>query len=127
VLLIVEALKNQRKNKIKQLKRRDNMKFKELDGYIKNIDNGVELTDKELEDFQEFSITDYEGEQHRWTQDVESIIPYNKRLFRLTWSRGLTEMCESYYCDQPIEVEKVITTKTIEVIEYVPIKKEDSK
>ena len=36
-------------------------------------------------------------------------------------------MCESYYCDQPIEVEKVVTTKTIGVYEYVPIKKEDNK
>ena len=103
------------------------MKFKELDGYIKKIDEGVELTDKELEDFQEFSITDYDGEQHRWTQTVESIIPYGKRLFSLTWENGLTEMCESYYFDQPIEVEKVVTTKTIEIVEYVPIKKEENK
>lgn len=95
--------------------------FKELDGYIKKIDSGVDLTDNELEDFQSYSMEDIDGEQHRWTQDVESIIECDGRLFSLIWSQGLTEQCESFYCDQPIEIKKVETKKTITVIDYVPI------
>lgn len=96
-------------------------KFKELDGYIEKIDKGIDLTERELDNFQSYSIEDIDGEQHRWTQDVESIVQDGDRLFSLTWSQGLTESCESFYCNQPIEVKKVETKKTITVVDYVPI------
>jgi hypothetical protein len=94
----------------------------ELKELIEKFDSGIELTDEELEDFKWYSDNDVDGEQHRWTKDIESIVKYEDRIFSLTWQEGLTENCDDLFYDQPIEVKKIETTKTIRVYEYVPIK-----
>lgn len=92
--------------------------FEEL--MCQKIDNQVTLTDKEL-----YRLLDYEieeereyGEDDRWSKGVSSIIKLCDRYFLLYWRKGLTEMQENEFYDQPYEVEKVQYEKTITVTEW---------
>lgn len=43
------------------------------------------------------------------------------RLFEITWLKGLTEYQENSYWDQPVEVKKIVETKTIDVVSFIPV------
>ena len=61
-------------------------------------------------------ITQEEGEQHRWTQDVSTIFEFEGKYYSLDWDRGLTECQENGFYTQPYQVEK--EAKTIEVTNW---------
>lgn len=61
-------------------------------------------------------ITQEEGEQHRWTQDVSTIFEFEGKYYSLDWDRGLTEYQENEFYTQPYQVEKGV--KTIEVTNW---------
>lgn len=88
---------------------------------VKKIDNGETLTEKELSYFAEDAIANIEGDEHRWTRDMKSIVQSNERLFAVDWDRGLTESQENMYYNQPYEVRKVTKKVVKEIIEYVRI------
>lgn len=61
-------------------------------------------------------ITQEEGKQHRWTQDVSTIFEFEGKYYSLDWDRGLTENQENGFYTQPYQVEKEV--KTIEVTNW---------
>jgi len=86
---------------------------------LSKIDKGEELTEDELSTIRDYSIEDIEGDESRWSRDIESIIELCGRTFSLSWSRGLTECQENSFYNQPHEVEKKTTIKTITVVEWI--------
>lgn len=89
---------------------------------VKKIDNEEILTEKELSYFVEDTIVDIEGDEHRWSRDVKSIVRSNEKLFAVDWDRGLTESQENMYYNQPYEVQKVTKKVVKEITEYVRMK-----
>ena len=51
-------------------------------------------------------VDEIEGGAHRWTQSVSTIIELCGQYVRIDWQRGLTEMQENIYDEQPYFVEK---------------------
>lgn len=49
-----------------------------------------------------------------------------ERLFEISWLKGLTDIHESYYWTQPIEVNKSVTIKHITETTYTPVKEESN-
>lgn len=97
--------------------------FEEL--MVKKIDNGEDLTEKELRSLvYEYTVFTEEGDDHRWVRDVTTIVELCGRNFEIDWYKGLTEMQEDEFYDQPFEVEKIEYEKTITVTEWVKISKE---
>ena len=94
--------------------------FEEL--MVAKIDRKEDLTEQELKEIRDFSIKEIKCDESRWTVGIESILKMCDRHFSLYWNRGLTEMQENEFYNQPVEVEEVI--KTITVTEWVPIEKE---
>lgn len=95
---------------------------------LEKIDAGEELDEWELAELcYEHSICDEEGDDHRWTREIKSIIELGGRYFSIFWMRGLTECQENKFEDQPVEVRKHTYEKTIEVTEWIPIKGEENE
>ena len=116
---------------IKQAEEEQNRKDKEyynehfLELMVDKIDNKIELTEDEVRNlvFREaYEVT--AGENRRWSRTISSLFEYEDRLFMIYWEQGLTESQENTFYDQPYEVEKTVTTRTIEVEDIVYIKKE---
>lgn len=61
-------------------------------------------------------INNEEGECHRWTQDMATIFEFEDKYYCLNWDRGLTELQENSFYNQPYEVEKEI--KVVETITW---------
>lgn len=95
--------------------------FEEL--MLKKIDNHEKLTEEELEELVwSYQIERIYGADHRWDKEVCSIINICDRTFAIDWRKGLTEMQDNIFDNQPYEVksiEKVVVTK-----EWVPINQE---
>lgn len=86
--------------------------------YLKKILNGEKLNKKELSDLVWEHEVDYEnGECGRWTQSVKSIVDLCGRYFAIDWERGLTEMQEHEFYNQPYEVKKI--EKMVKVTKWV--------
>lgn len=97
--------------------------FEEL--MVKKIDNGENLTERELRSLvYEYEISSEEGGDHRWVRDMSTVVELCGRTFEIDWYKGLTEMQEDEFYDQPFEVEKREYEKTITVTEWVKVSKE---
>ena len=70
-------------------------------------------------------VCEMEGDEHRWTRDMQTIFAVGDRFFALDWSRGLTERQENEYWDQPYEVRKEQHEETIVVTNWVPIPRKE--
>lgn len=107
-------------------KEKEDYKKTHYDEYVLHkIDNGEQLTEKELEkmlwSFKE--IDTLYGENRRWNRSVRTILEIGGRYFALDWDEGLTECQENEFYSQPVEVKKREYTKTIVVTEWDEIKK----
>ena len=107
-------------------KEKEDYKKNHYDEYVLHkIDNGEQLTEKELEkmlwSFKE--IDTLYGENGRWHRSVKTILEIGGRYFALDWDEGLTECQENEFYSQPVEVKKREYTKTIVVTEWDEIKK----
>ena len=90
--------------------------------YLEKILNGEELTEIELSDLVDYEIDSQEGDCGRWTMPVKSIVELCGRYFAIDWDRGLTEMQENEFYNQPYEVKQV--EKMVKVTEWVDVKGE---
>lgn len=83
------------------------------------IDTNQPLVEEELKRLVwEYEVERSYGDDNRWTRGVASIIKLCGRTFMLYWQKGLTEMQDDFYNDQPYEVEKITYEKTITVTEW---------
>ena len=89
---------------------------------LEKIDNGKQLNTEELCDLcHEYKIVDLiAGEDRRWFRSITCIVQLGDRFFSITYDKGLTECQENEYYNQPFEVEKHTTEKTIVVTEWLP-------
>jgi hypothetical protein len=101
--------------------------FEEL--MYQKIDNQVTLTERELMRLLEYELYEEReyGDDGRWSRGVASIINLCGRYFMLYWQKGLTEMQEDSFYDQPYEVEKVEYEKTITVKEWWEIGRKEKE
>lgn len=80
--------------------------------FLQRYDSGKpNFTEEEIKDmaYEEFGncIDVIEGDNHRWTQAMETVFEVNGRRFAVSWFRGLTEMQENeFYCSEVYEVVK---------------------
>lgn len=100
----------------------DNYEKEFLDKY----DSGYKFTEGEIHDMiWDFKqVEEDEGCNHRWTQDITTVIQVGDRYFRIDWQRGLTEYQENEYWNQPVEVTPHEYEKTITVREWIEVKRE---
>lgn len=93
--------------------------------YLEKILNGEELSEREFKDLVfDYEIDCQEGDCGRWTQSAKTIVNLCGRYFAIDWERGLTEMQEHEFYNQPYEVKKVEYEKVVKVTEWV---KEDTE
>ena len=82
---------------------------------LDKITKGEKLTETELQEL----VWDYEiekiyGEDHRWTKEVCSIIELCGKHFAIDWMKGLTEMQDNEFHEQPYpvrQIERIVVTK----------------
>ena len=95
----------------------------DYDETIAKLKNGENLDESELmmlccdgciED-------ELEGDSGRWTQGVSTIIDIGDQLYRIDWSRGLTEYQDNEFYHQPYKVEKIEKVVTKTTVEYIAI------
>lgn len=83
--------------------------------------NGLKLEEHEIEQLvNEYEIETNEGDDNRWTRNMQTIIEISNRYFSIWWQKGLTEMQENMYIEQPVEVKRHTYQKTITVTEWLP-------
>ncbi len=93
-----------------------------LQEIVEKIDCGIEIDEYSLKELAcDFSDIVWKGENRRWLRSVKSVFEFDERFFIVEWEEPLTEMQEAEFYNQPYEVEKVITQKTIDVVEYKKI------
>ena len=93
-----------------------------LQEIVEKIDNGIDIDEHVLKELAyEFSKEVWKGENRRWLRSVKSVFEFDGRFFIVEWEEPLTEMQEAEFYNQPYEVEKVTTQKTIDVVEYKKI------
>ena len=88
-------------------------------------DAGEKFSTDELEEIVSWEcfprVKDIEGSDHRWQREMTTVFEVGGRLFALDWMKGLTEMQENDFWEQPYEVKEV--TKMVEVKKYVKVEK----
>lgn len=88
------------------------------DYILEKIDNGIDLTEKEIREVLAYEIDCEEGENGRWTRSMYSVVKLKDRLFGIYWEEGLTEFQENEYMYQPEEVVKKEEEKVVKVVRY---------
>lgn len=91
---------------------------------VKKMKAGYHLTEQELSYlvYDGIQVDEIEGNSHRWTQRVQTILDIDGELWAVNWERGLTECQESEFYNQPYRVE--MREKQIVVKEYIAIKED---
>ena len=86
------------------------------------LDSEDKLSESDISYLLDFEKVDVEeGEEHRWSRDIFSVIKVGDRFFSVDWSRGLTERQPNEFCNQPVEVKRVTYEKTTTVTEWEEI------
>lgn len=89
---------------------------------LEKLDRHENLTIRELKYLvYECEIDTIEGEDGRWTRSVTTIAKLGGRTFSIDWGRGLTEMQENEFFDQPMEVFKHEHEETVTVTDWLPV------
>ena len=94
--------------------------------FITRFDNKEKFSEKEIRSlvWEMDTVEEIEGEDRRWSRGMQTIFKADDRYFSICWEKGLTEMQEDEYYDQPEEVSLIEETKTITVKNWVPVKGE---
>ncbi len=95
------------------------MKQHELD-FLKKYDSGEEFDEYKLAEMREAykQVDETYGDRHRWTESVNTVFQVGERYFCLEWEKGLTELQENQYYEQPYEVYPVTEEKIIKITHY---------
>jgi hypothetical protein len=87
------------------------------------IEQGLMLNEKEIwevlwESDEVSEECEEVGHRGRWNEEVYYVFKLRGKLYRINYSRGLTESQENYYPDQ-VAVRVVKQKRVIEIVEYV--------
>lgn len=84
------------------------------------LNNNEKLDEKELRYLvNEYGITSYPGENHRWVREETTIVEFNNKFYVIYWWSGLTEMQDDEFDSQPIEVTKIEKPITVTLTEWL--------
>lgn len=91
--------------------------------FCSRYDAGEEFNEDELKymTYDCHQKDEIEGDESRWTRGVTTIFECDGRFFSIDWDRGLTEIQENEFYNQPQEVKLCEYEKTITVREWVPV------
>ncbi len=89
--------------------------------FLARYDAGEKFSTDELQEilWDWPKVKEIEGSDHRWQREMTTVFEVGGRLFALDWMKGLTEMQDNDFWEQPYEVREV--TKMVEVKEYVKL------
>lgn len=66
-------------------------------------------------------VDEIEGEDHRWDREMKTIFKICEKYYAIDWRKGLTEMQENGYWDDPYEVERKEEIVTHTIVSYVRV------
>lgn len=99
---------------------------------VRKIKNGEELSEEELSDIAYECVrgfSDYiveEEEDRRWFRSVSTFFKTDDgRWFCLVWEKGLTEIQDDEFWEQPYEVKREVKKVVTKVNVWTPVKKEE--
>lgn len=99
---------------------------KEIDIIATKISSDLELNEYERKYCAWGEVGEYvdeiEGEDHRWTREMQTIFKIGEQYYAIDWMRGLTEMQDNEYWDDPYKVERKEEIVTTTVVSYVPVR-----
>jgi len=94
--------------------------------FLARYDAGEKFSTDELQEIVLWGsrpkVKEIEGSDHRWQREMTTVFEVGGRLFALDWMKGLTEMQDNDFWEQPYEVREV--TKMVEVKEYVKLEED---
>lgn len=90
---------------------------------IEKLRNKEEFSESKIKeilwDFEQ--VWEEEGDDHRWSRDISTVVKIGECFVRIDWQKGLTECQENEFWTQPYFVKQNKYTKTIEVEEWEKI------
>lgn len=91
--------------------------------FIELFESGYKFSERELSllVWDNPIIAEIEGDEHRWTRHMRTIFKVEDRYFSIYWHRGLTELQDCEYLQQPEEVRREEKEVTITVVDWVPV------
>lgn len=96
---------------------------------VKKIDGGEKLTEEEISsliwDYEQ--VYEEEGNEHRWDREVLTVVKICNRYFAINWRRGLTEIQDNCYYEQPYEVACENITEVVTKQKWKPIAEVQAK
>lgn len=99
-----------------------NFDYRNEDLIVHCIDNKIEIPSDILRGLiYYYGVETNQGEKHRWTTDMATIVKLLDRYFLIDWCEGNTEYQENEYYNQPVEVIKEEKEVTMKVIKWVKI------
>lgn len=97
----------------------------EIDIIATKIFSGLKLTEAERKYCAWGEVGEYvdeiEGSDHRWTREMQTIFKIGEQYYSIDWMKGLTEMQENEYWDDPYKVKRKEEVITKTVVSYVPM------
>lgn len=95
------------------------------DTLMNKIKAGEDLSEEELKYiiYEEVNYVDQiEGDRHRWTQEMDTIIQIGDKFYDIPWRQALTELQEDEFWEQPCEVER--SEHMVPVVDWIPVRKD---
>lgn len=87
--------------------------------------NGEKLNESERKECVWGDVGEYveeiEGCDLRWTRSMQTIFKIGEQYYAIDWMKGLTEMQDNEYWDDPYKVERKEEVVTTTVVSYVPV------
>lgn len=96
---------------------------------LRKIQSGVRLQENEIRSLinEHDEVDEIEGEDHRWTRDVTTVVSLCGKYVAIDWQKGLTECQENEFLEQPYIVEKRERTVTKTKVEWAPLDPDKDK
>lgn len=97
-------------------------KYEPEDVIAMKLKNGDELTENEIRNMLDFkNIYEDHGEDRRWSKSILTVVEVDGTCYAIEWEKGLTEMQENMFYNQPYKVKlekekKEIVVETVNVV-----------
>lgn len=95
------------------------------DTLMNKIKAGEDLSEEELKYiiYEEVNYVDQiEGDRHRWTQEMDTIIQIGDKFYDIPWRQAIKELREDEFWEQPYEVER--SEHMVPVVDWIPVRKD---
>lgn len=97
-------------------------KYEPEDVIVMKLKKGEELSENEIKNLLDLkTVHEEHGEDRRWSKSVLTVIEVDGECYAVEWEKGLTEMQEDMFYNQPykVKLEKVKKEITVETVNIV--------